>query len=95
MTLGQKKSREALEHVLTNVFELKSESPIWNTLIHNYCGFIEDLFNTTYTDIKNLCYKTMIMTLLMMTGYRLLTTNSIIYALQAMIISEDCVWLVL
>ena len=57
MTLTRKKSREALEHALTNVLELKSQSPIWNTLIHNGCDFIKDLVNTADADIQNIRYK--------------------------------------
>ena len=58
MTLVRKQSREVLEHVLANVPELKSEYPIWKTLIKNDCGYIEDLVNTNYMDIPNLYYKT-------------------------------------
>ena len=57
MTLTRKKCREALEHALTNVLELKSQSPIWNTLIHNGCGCIKDLVNTADVDIQNIRYK--------------------------------------
>ena len=45
MTLTHKQSRKSLEHVLTNILELKSESPIWKTLIHNDYECIEDLVN--------------------------------------------------
>ena len=57
MTLKQINSREELEHILTNLLELKSKYPIRNTLIHNDCDFIEELVNTTDTDTPNLCYK--------------------------------------
>ena len=57
MTLTRKKSREALENVLTNVLELKSEPPIQKTAIHNDCDFIADLANIADMDIPNLHYK--------------------------------------
>ena len=40
-----KQYREALDHILVNVLELKSESTIWNTLNHNGYEYIEDLLN--------------------------------------------------
>ena len=36
---------------------MNSESPIWKTLIHNYCDFIGDLVNHNDINIPNLCYK--------------------------------------
>ena len=57
MILKHKQSREALEHFLTNVLELNSESPAWEALNHNGNEDIEDFVNITDTDIRNLCYK--------------------------------------
>ena len=51
MTLKYNQSREAMEHVLTNVLELKTKSPIWNSLPHNGYKFIEDFVNISDTDI--------------------------------------------
>ena len=45
---------KALEHVFTNLLELNIVSPIHNTLIYNDFDYIEDLFNTSDTDIPNL-----------------------------------------
>ena len=41
MNFTWKNSREALYHVITNMIELKSESPIQKTLTHNGCEYIE------------------------------------------------------
>ena len=54
MTLKLKHSREALEQVLSNVLELKSDSPIRDTLICNDFNSIKDLVNTVDTDIPNI-----------------------------------------
>ena len=56
-TLTYKQSRESMEHILTNVLELKSESPFWKTFNQNYCDSIEELVNISGTDILNLCYE--------------------------------------
>ena len=57
MRLTHKHYKETLEHLLTNVLELMSESPIRNNLIHNDCDCIEDLIKTTDKNIPNVCYK--------------------------------------
>ena len=56
--LTWKHSREALEHVLTNVLELKSESTDRKTLTQNAYECIEDLVNITDADIPDLSYPT-------------------------------------
>ena len=58
MTLTHKQYREALEHILTNILELKSESPIWKALIHNGCDCIKYLVSTPDINIPNFSYKT-------------------------------------
>ena len=50
-TLSYNQSREALEHILTNVIELRIESTIWKTLIQNDFDCIEDLVNIADIDI--------------------------------------------
>ena len=54
MTLTHKQSKEALEHVLTNLLEFKSGYPIWKNLIHNDCDCDEDFVNTADMNIWNL-----------------------------------------
>ena len=56
--LTQKLFKEALENVINNVLELKSESPIRNNLNLNDCERIEDLVITTDEDIPDLRYQT-------------------------------------
>ena len=51
MPLTYKQYREALEHILVNVLELKSEYTIWNNLNHNGYKYIEDFLNIYDTDI--------------------------------------------
>ena len=58
MALTYNQSRESLEHVLTNVLELKSKYPIHKALIHNGYGCIEDLLNIYYTYIPDFSYIT-------------------------------------
>ena len=43
MCLTRKHYKETLEHLLTNVLEIMSESPVRNNLIHNDCDCIETL----------------------------------------------------
>ena len=57
MPLAYKQYREALEHVLTIVLKLKTESPIRKTLTHNGYECIEDFVNIADIDIQNLHHK--------------------------------------
>ena len=54
MSLIYKQSREAMEHVLTNVFELKRKYLNQKTLNHNGYECIENFVNISDTDTQNL-----------------------------------------
>ena len=79
MLLTYKYSKEALEHVISNVLKLKIKSLIQRNLNNNYYEFIEDFVNIDDTDIRNLHYEIFTKELKNLIGYQNLIRSFIGY----------------